>query len=72
MLWLNLALGIFNLIPIPPLDGSHVLESILPYQMAEAYAQIRPYGFLLLIGMLYLGVFGTIFGPLIKFIYSLL
>ncbi|HET9529044.1 MAG TPA: site-2 protease family protein, partial [Blastocatellia bacterium] len=72
MLWLNLALGIFNLIPIPPLDGSHVLESILPYQMAEAYAQIRPYGFLLLIGLLYLGVFGTIFWPLINFIHSLL
>jgi Zn-dependent protease len=72
MLWLNLALGVFNLIPIPPLDGSHVLESVLPYQMAQAYAQIRPYGFLLLIGLLYLGVFGAIFGPAINFIYTLL
>lgn len=72
MLWLNLSLGIFNLIPIPPLDGSHVLESVLPYQMAQAYAQIRPYGFILLIGLLYLGVFGAIFGPTINFIYSLL
>ncbi|HWP43224.1 MAG TPA: site-2 protease family protein [Blastocatellia bacterium] len=72
MLWLNLALGIFNLIPIPPLDGSHVLESVLPYQMAQAYAQIRPYGFLLLIGLLYLGVFSTIFWPTVIFVVSLL
>lgn len=72
MLMLNLALGIFNLIPVPPLDGSHVLESILPYQMAQAYAQIRPYGFLLLIGLLYLGALSFIFSPISIFILRLL
>jgi len=72
MLMLNLALGIFNLFPIPPLDGSHVLESLLPPQMADAYAQIRPYGFLLLIAMIYFGVLGTILNPIWIFIMRLL
>jgi Zn-dependent protease len=64
MLMLNLALGVFNLIPIPPLDGSHVLEELLPYQMARAYEQIRPYGFLLLIALIYLRVLNFIFDPI--------
>ena len=72
MLMLNLALGIFNLIPIPPLDGSHVLESVLPYEMGQAYAQIRPYGFLLLIALMYLGILGVIFGPAAQFVFSML
>lgn len=72
MLMLNLALGVFNLIPIPPLDGSHVLEELLPYQMARAYEQIRPYGFLLLIALLYLGALNYIFEPISIFILRLL
>ena len=72
MLMLNLALGVFNLIPIPPLDGSHVLEELLPYQMAKAYEQIRPYGFLLLIGLLYLGALNIVFQPISIFILRLL
>jgi Zn-dependent protease len=72
MLLLNLALGVFNLIPIPPLDGSHVMESLLPYEMGQAYAQIRPYGFILLIALLYFGVLGVIFNPISIFILRLL
>jgi Zn-dependent protease len=67
MLTLNLTLGIFNLIPIPPLDGSHVMESLLPYEMARAYEQIRPYGFILLLALLWTPVLGWIIGP----VYSL-
>jgi Zn-dependent protease len=72
MLLLNVSLGVFNLIPIPPLDGSHVLEELLPYNMAQAYEQIRPYGFLLLMACLYLGVFGFIIGPVYRFVFMLL
>ncbi len=72
MLWLNLALAIFNLIPIPPLDGSHVLESVLPHNMAEAYAQIRPYGFLLLIALIYLNILNYIFDPVLRFVIEAL
>ena len=72
MLMLNLALGVFNLIPIPPLDGSHVLEELLPPDMARAYEQIRPYGFLLLMALLYLGALNYIFDPISIFILRLL
>lgn len=71
MLMLNVSLGVFNLIPVPPLDGSHVLEELLPYNMAQAYEQIRPYGFLLLMACLYLGVFGFIIGPVYQFVRML-
>ena len=46
---LNVALAIFNLIPIPPLDGSHVLGHMLKGEIAERYAQLRRFGPLLLI-----------------------
>jgi Zn-dependent protease len=71
MLMLNVSLGVFNLIPVPPLDGSHVLEELLPYNMAQAYEQIRPYGFLLLMACLYLGVFSFIIGPVYSFVKML-
>ena len=72
MLLLNIGLGVFNLIPVPPLDGSHVLEELLPASMSEAYAQIQPYGFLLLYGLMFLGVFGAIFVPVYRFVIMML
>jgi Zn-dependent protease len=71
MLMLNIALGVFNLIPVPPLDGSHVLEELLPPAMAGAYEQIRPYGFILLYALLLLGVFSAIFIPISRLIEML-
>jgi len=67
LLTLNVTLGVFNLIPIPPLDGSHVLEEVLPDRMAQAYEQIRPYGFILLLALLWTPVLGWIIRP----VYSL-
>jgi Zn-dependent protease len=72
MLTLNIGLGIFNLIPIPPLDGSHVLEALLPPERAEAYAQIRPFGPIILIALLWLGVLGFIFIPVYRLVLTLL
>lgn len=58
LLLLNITLAVFNLIPIPPLDGSHVLEEVLPPDMARAYEQIRPFSFILLIAVLWVKVGG--------------
>lgn len=49
---INLVLGIFNLFPIPPLDGSKVLLSQLPLNLARAYQRIEPYGFIILLILL--------------------
>lgn len=49
---LNLVLGVFNLFPIPPLDGSKVLLSQLPYNLAKQYQKLEPYGILILLILL--------------------
>lgn len=49
---INLVLGIFNLFPIPPLDGSKILLSQLPYNLAKSYQKIERYGFLILLILL--------------------
>lgn len=48
----NVFLALFNLLPIPPFDGGHVVEGLLPRPLAREYAKIGRYGFLLLIGLL--------------------
>ena len=54
-IWLNLLLIAFNLIPIPPLDGSHVLKHLLPAAWAVRYAAISRYGIIVLVALLYFG-----------------
>ena len=53
-IWLNLLLAVFNAIPIPPLDGSHVLYHFLPPEAGAAYRRLSRYGFLILLALLFL------------------
>ncbi len=71
-IFINIILGIFNLFPIPPLDGSKVLATFLPGRMAGQYMQLEKYGFIIIILLLFLGVFQTVFGYAITFVNSLL
>ena len=51
-LLINVFLALFNLLPIPPFDGSHIVEGLLPRELAAGYARLRPYGFALLVVVL--------------------
>ena len=64
---INLLLATFNMIPIPPLDGSWVLSALLPDQVGPLYRVIRPYGFLILMVLIWGGAFSVVFQPVINF-----
>ncbi len=70
---INIILGIFNLIPIPPLDGSKVLEGLLPYELSRRYElAVGRYGFFILIFLLYSGVLWRFILPLVNFFIKIL
>lgn len=68
----NLILMVLNLLPLPPLDGGRVLAGLVPRSMADVLDRIEPYGFIILIGLLFLGVLGQLIGPIISALYSFL
>jgi Zn-dependent protease len=68
----NIILGTFNLIPIPPLDGSKVLAVMLPPHMASSYMKLERYGFIILIVLVMTGMFERFFQVIIGSVYTLL
>ncbi|KTD82908.1 site-2 protease family protein [Legionella waltersii] len=63
---INLILAFLNLIPLPPLDGSKVVMNMLPVRQAIAYAKIEPYGFFILIILIFTNILNYILTPLIN------
>ena len=72
MVWLNLFLMVLNFLPIPPLDGGHMLENLLPSNMAGVFEHIRPFGLIILIALSSSGLLNNLTDPLIRWAYSLL
>ena len=69
---INLILAIFNMIPVAPLDGAAVLSGLLPQSLSQTYDALQSYGFIILIALLYLGIPGYLFSPVIGFVQSFL
>jgi len=68
--WLNVILGIFNLIPIPPLDGSKVIGGILPDSLYIKFTSLGRYGMLILLVAMFAGVTGQVILPLARTIFN--
>jgi Zn-dependent protease len=69
---INLYLMLFNLIPIPPLDGSKVVMPLLPRSLQQLYAQLEPVGFVLILILLYSGLWSALIMPIFRFLMGIL
>ena len=72
LILISIYLAFFNLLPIPPLDGSGILEGLLKGEALVTYHKIRPYGIIILVGIVWFGGLRIIAGPIIALIRAIL
>lgn len=72
LMLLNLSLGIFNLLPIPPLDGGKILSNFVPESWKPALDLIEQFGFMLLLLFVYLGLFSLIIRPFLMGLFAII
>ena len=72
VIWLNVILGVFNLIPVHPLDGFKVLAGLLPRDWYQDFMQTERYGIFILLFLIITGAIGKIIFPIVSFILALL
>ena len=72
MININMGLAAFNLIPIPPLDGSRVLEAFLPFRYLRYYYWLERYGMIILLLLLATGIVDVFFSPISRLLWALL
>ena len=71
-LFANLLMFAFNLLPIPPLDGGRVLTSMLPNTLAYKFSRIEPYGFFIVLGLLFFNLLYFWVTPVMMFGHALI
>ena len=69
---INVFLAVFNMVPVPPLDGGNVLSGMIGGQAADALDRLRPYGFLVLYALMFSGLLFAIVEPPAGFLLRLL
>ena len=69
---LNLILAVFNMVPVPPLDGGNVLAGLVSGSVADALDRVRPYGVIILYALMFLGVFSRVIYPIVFVLQDLL
>lgn len=72
LMMLNLSLFVFNLLPFPPLDGSKILSTFLPASFAPVINLLEQYGFLILMALIYMGVFRLVITPFLIALIAIL
>lgn len=70
--FINLLLATFNMIPVPPLDGSRLVMGLLPRQLAVPYSQLERYGILIVMAFIYMGVLDAVVLPVVEWAGRLL
>ena len=69
--WINLLLAFFNLLPIPPLDGSRIITSLASAKVAAFFHRIEPFSFAIILVLFWLGILGKLIFPITNLTYSL-